>query len=67
MKKDEDCSGIENTHESRERSLKSIRSRPLAFFMCVTLNGALKCHDSESGITGRTGVDEIHVDQHGVR
>jgi hypothetical protein len=68
MKKRENCSGTENTHEFREKSLKRIRSRPLAyFFLCVPLNGALKCCGWRSRIAGRTWVGEIHVDQHGVR
>jgi hypothetical protein len=44
MKKHEDCSGIENTHEFRERSLKRIVSRTLAFLR-KPLNGAIKCYD----------------------
>ena len=46
MKKHKDFSDIENTHEFRERSLKHIRSRTLAFyFLCTPLNGALKYYD----------------------
>jgi len=46
MKKHKDFSDIENTHEFRERSLKRIRSRTLAFyFLCTPLNGALKYYD----------------------